>query len=281
MDESSLKAFREIVALSEPELNLAEAALHIAKFEYPGLDVGQYLARLDLMAEAIRLEVKTDSADPLDVMWELNQYLYGELGFTGNLTDYFDPRNSFLNDVLDRRIGNPISLSLVHMEVGRRVGLPIQGVSFPGHFLVKLDVDGGSVVMDPFLQGTSLSLDELERRAESVLDEGTPVKDLLPQLLEDASKKDILRRMLRNLKGIYVERKDYERLIHVADMMLTVAPDHPRETRERGWVYQKLGHIRAAIRDYCRYMELAPDAADAEEIRERLVSLQLLSPQVH
>ncbi len=281
MDEHSLKQFNEIVAASEPELNLAEAALAIARFEYPELEAVQYLARLDAMAKAIRDELAADATDPLDTMGELNRYLYTRLGFSGNLTDYFDPRNSFLNDVLDRRVGNPITLSLVQIEVGRRLGLPIGGVSFPGHFLVKLDVDGGAVIMDPFLQGTSLSLDDLTRRAESVLDEDTPVRELLPQLLENASKKDILLRMLRNLKAIYRERKDYERLIHVADMMLTVNPDQPRETRDRAWVYQALEHYCAAICDYRRYLELAPHAEDADEVRELMASLHARAPKVH
>ncbi len=281
MDEQSLKQFNEIVALSEPELNLAEAALAIARFEYPEMEAVRYLARLDEMAGAIRDELEADPADPLDMMQELNRYLYRQLGFSGNLTDYFDPRNSFLNDVLDRRVGNPITLSLIHIEVGRRLGLPVEGISFPGHFLVKMDIGGGAVVMDPFLQGTSLSLDDLARRAESVLDEDTPVRDLLPQLLENASKKDILVRMLRNLKIIYRERNDCERLVQVSDMMLTITPDHPRETRDRGRVYHALEHHCAAIRDYRRYLELAPDAEDADEIHELLVSLQILAPRLH
>ncbi|MDJ0871365.1 MAG: tetratricopeptide repeat protein [Gammaproteobacteria bacterium] len=281
MDEHSLKYFNEIVAVSEPELNLAEAALAIATFEYPEMDTVGYLTRLDEMAENIRAELDVGSPDPLDMLGELNRYLYSHLGFSGNLTDYFDPRNSFLNDVLDRRLGNPISLSLVHMEVGRRLGLPVEGVSFPGHFLVKMDVDGGAVIMDPFLQGTSLSLDELARRAESVFDADTPVRELLPQLLENASKKDILVRMLRNLKSIYQERQDYERLIHVVDMMLSVNPDLPRETRDRARVYQALDHHYAAIRDYRRYLQLAPQADDAEEVRELLVGLQALAPKLH
>ncbi len=281
MDEHSLKQFNEIVAVSEPELNLAEAALAIATFEYPEMDTVGYLTRLDEMAEHIRAELEAGSPDPLDTLGELNRYLYRRLGFSGNLTDYFDPRNSFLNDVLDRRLGNPISLSLVHMEVGRRLGLPVEGVSFPGHFLVKMDVDGGAVIMDPFLQGTSLSLDELARRAESVFDADTPVRELLPQLLENASKKDILVRMLRNLKSIYQERQDYERLIHVVDMMLSVNPDLPRETRDRARVYQALDHHYAAIRDYRRYLQLAPQADDAEEVRELLVGLQALAPKLH
>ncbi len=252
MDEQSLKQFSEIVAVSEPELNLAEAALAIARFEYPEMEAAPYLARLDEMAEAIRDDLEANPGDPLDMMGELNRYLYQQLGFSGNLADYFDPRNSFLNDVLDRRVGNPITLSLVHIEVGRRLGLPIAGISFPGHFLVKMDIGGGAVIMDPFMQGTSLSLDDLTRRAESVLDAETPVRELLPQLLENATKKDILMRMLRNLKSIYRERKDYGRLIHVVDMTLTVNPDRPGEIRDRGRVYQALEHYRAAAADFCR-----------------------------
>jgi len=279
--DTLLNQFSSIVSASENELNLAEAALIIAKHEYPGLDVPQYLKRFDQMAAAVSSRLASEQGALLHNLQTLNDYLYEEEGFSGNLSDYSDPRNSFLNDVLDRRAGIPITLSLVHLEVGRRVGLPLEGVSFPGHFLVKLELDGAAVVLDPFHQGVSLSEDELKMRAEWVLGEEVPVVDLLPSLLEGASKRDILVRMLRNLKGIYREREDPARLIQVMDMILSVKPDLPDELRARGDVYREMAYFGAALTDYRRYLTLAPDADDTEKIREHVITLQALPTALH
>lgn len=281
MLDTLLNQFSSIVSASENELNLAEAALIIAKHEYPGLDVPQYLKRFDQMAAAVSSRLASEQGALLHNLQTLNDYLYEEEGFSGNLSDYSDPRNSFLNDVLDRRAGIPITLSLVHLEVGRRVGLPLEGVSFPGHFLVKLELDGAAVVLDPFHQGVSLSEDELKMRAEWVLGEEVPVVDLLPSLLEGASKRDILVRMLRNLKGIYREREDPARLIQVMDMILSVKPDLPDELRARGDVYREMAYFGAALTDYRRYLTLAPDADDTEKIREHVITLQALPTALH
>jgi len=279
--DTLLNQFNNIVSAGDKELNLAEAALIIAKHEYPGLDVARYLSRFDQMAAAVSSRLASAHGAMLDNLQALNDYLYEEEGFSGNLEDYSDPRNSFLNDVLDRRAGIPITLSLIHLEVGRRVGLPLEGVSFPGHFLVKLELDGAAVVLDPFHRGVSLSEDELRMRAEWVLGEEVPVGDLLPSLLEGASKRDMLVRMLRNLKGIYRERDDPARLLQVMDMILSVNPDLPNELRARGDVYRGLAYFGAALTDYRRYLTLAPDADDTQEIREHVITLQALPTAIH
>lgn len=281
MLDTLLNRFSNIVSASDNELNLAEAALIIAKHEYPRLDVARYLSRFDQMAAAVSSRLASEHGALLDNLQALNDYLYEEQGFSGNLEDYADPRNSFLNDVLDRRAGIPITLSLIHLEVGRRVGLPLEGVSFPGHFLVKLELDGAAVVLDPFHRGVSLSEDELRMRAEWVLGEEVPVGDLMPSLLEGASKRDMLVRMLRNLKGIYRDRKDPARLLQVMDMILSVNPELLGELRVRGDVYRELEHFGAALTDYRRYLTAAPDAADVQEIREHVITLQALPTALH
>jgi regulator of sirC expression with transglutaminase-like and TPR domain len=281
MSASLLTQFRQALSVGEDDLDLAEAALLIARQEYPDLPVGRYLERLDEMADAIRPRSGEGPGSPVDRLRSLNRYLYGELGFTGNRSRYFDPRNSFLNDVMDRRTGIPITLSLVYMEIGRRLGLPLHGVSFPGHFLVKLDLDGAAVVLDPYHGGVSLSHGELQQRAEQVFGPELPLGELMPRLLEAASKRDILLRMLRNLKAVYRERHDFERLIHIAHLILVVSPDIAREIRDRASCYEALDYSRGAIADYRRYLELAPDAEDAQSVRERLIQLQSRPSELH
>ena len=278
---SILNELSRALSAEDDEFDLAAAALLVARQEYPELDVEQYLERLDEMANTIRSRMKTGEGTVLDNLRALNRYLYTELGFSGNASQYFDPRNSFLNDVMDRRTGIPITLSLVHLEIGRRLGLDLQGVSFPGHFLVKLDLEDGSVILDPYHQGASLSNDELKRRAELVFGAQAPVDDLMPRLLESASKRDIIVRMLRNLKGIYREREDYERLVHVANMIVAIHPDNPRDIRDRGLFYEELGYGHGAMADYRRYLHLAPEAEDAQSIRDRLIQLQSRSGALH
>jgi len=281
MSASLLTQFRQALSVGEDDLDLAEAALLIARQEYPDLPVGRYLERLDEMADAIRPRLGQDPVSLVDRLRSLNHYLYGELGFTGNRSRYFDPRNSFLNDVMDRRTGIPITLSLVYMEIGRRLGLPLHGVSFPGHFLVKLDLDGTAVVLDPYHGGVPLSHGELQQRAAQVFGPELPLRELMPRLLEAASKRDILLRMLRNLKGVYRERHDFARLIHIAHLILVVSPDIAREVRDRASFYEALDYVRGAIADYRRYLELAPDAEDAQSVRERLIRLQSRPSELH
>jgi regulator of sirC expression with transglutaminase-like and TPR domain len=281
MSASLLTQFRQALSVDEDKLGLAEAALLIARQEYPDLPVGRYLERLDEMADAIRPRVRQDPGSPVDRLRSLNRYLYEQLGFTGNRSRYFDPRNSFLNDVMDRRTGIPITLSLVYMEVGRRLGLPLQGVSFPGHFLVKLDLNGTAVVLDPYHGGVPLSDGELQRRAKQVFGPQLPLGELMPRLLEAASKRAILLRMLRNLKGVYREHHDFERLVRVAHLILVVSPDSAREIRDRASFYEALDYHHGAVADYRRYLELDPDAEDAQSIRERLIRLQSQPSELH
>jgi regulator of sirC expression with transglutaminase-like and TPR domain len=247
-------------------LDLAEAALLIAQEEQPSLDVSAYLHRLDELASTVRARL-SESPSPADIVLQLNIQLFREEGFRGNTSAYYDPANSFLNEVLDRKTGIPITLSVVYIEVGRRLGLPLVGVGFPGHFLVKYTGPEGDVVLDPFLGGITLDHQQLAHKIQTMYGEQNPLLAQIPQLLAPASKKEILLRMLRNLKGVYLQKNDFPRTLSVIERILLIAPDVPAEIRDRGSVHQRLGHLQAALHDFQRYLALAPRAEDAEAVR--------------
>ncbi|WP_238389925.1 SirB1 family protein [Pseudoxanthomonas koreensis] len=255
--------------LDDDSLPLLPAALLIARDEYPDLDPRPYEALVQAHADHLRGEVAAIDAQPLK-MAAINRHLFDELGYSGNHDEYYDPRNSYLNQVLDRRLGNPISLAMVQMEVARRLGIPLDGVSFPGHFLVRLPVDGGLLVMDPFNGGRPLAVEELRERAKPHLGE-TPDDGVLAQILSPAPHRAILVRVLRNLHGLYAETQQWDRAARSADRVLKLTPEQPEALRDRGLAYLELDHLSGARHDLGRYLELAPEAADADAIRERLI----------
>jgi regulator of sirC expression with transglutaminase-like and TPR domain len=272
--------WKEIVAGPEEEIDLAEAALVIAAHEYPDLDVAAWLARIDEWAETLKRRLRRDIS-PADTLVALNRYLFDELGFAGNAADYYDPRNSYLNDVMERRLGIPITLSLLFIEVGRRVGLALHGVSFPGHFLVKCTVRDGVVVFDPYARGASLSLDDLRQRLRVMRGGMEPAPERIQHLLAAAGKKEILARLLRNLKAIYRERQDLPRALVAADRVIEVAPRAADEYRERAAIYLELECFRAALSDFRDYLMLKPGAEDAAVVRRRVVELQQIAGRLN
>ncbi len=271
-----LEGFRSLLAQKDQKIDLARACLMVAQDAYPSLDVERYLAEIDSLGIRLRERLKNDTVEARVVA--LNEFLFEELGYWGNTEDYYDPRNSYLNEVIDRRTGIPITLSVLYMEVGRRVGLPLEGVSFPGHFLVRLRLHGGTLVLDPFAGGAPQSEPELRERLRRVIPEGAApevnVADLpLDQFLEPASNRQIVSRVLRNLKAIYRETERPERLVQVLDRMLVISPDTPAELRERGYAYQRLECWRPALADLTAYLERDPEAADLDEVRAALAEL--------
>ena len=257
------------VALS-PDPDLAVAALLIARVEYPELDAGRYLAQLDVIGgeASRRLSAAVPPADtPHDVdpdryagVVALNAYLFDELGFTGNETDYGDPRNSFLNEVIDRRTGIPITLSLLYMEIARRAGLPVEGVNFPGHFLLRCPARrerpyAEDLIIDPFHGGALLSRDLLERQSGHAA---------LPR----ATKPQILARMLINLKRVYVTMQSFPQARVVSDLLVAVDPSAIGELRDRGLLAYHLKDFSAALRDLQAYLRLIPSGAQDEEERQ-------------
>ena len=281
----TLQAFADILQTDDAKIDLAHACLMIAEDAYPGLQVERYLGEIERMALRLRARLPTTGGAEERVV-ALNQFLFDDLEFRGNTEAYYDPRNSYLNEVIDRKTGIPITLAVIYMEIGRRIGLPLQGVSFPGHFLVRLRLRGGTLVLDPFSGGVPQSLDELRERLQRVIPEGVtgslPVGELpLDQFLEPASNRQILARMLRNLKGIYREKDSPERMLELLNRILVVAPEASAELRDRGYVYQRLECYRAALKDLSDYAEREPEAADYDDVRVRLMELSALCARLN
>ena len=273
----ALEQFSEQVSREDGKIDLARACLQIAEDAYPGLDVDGYVGEIERFARRLRARIAPDAAAE-DRVIALNEFLFDDLGFSGNADDYYDPRNSYLNEVIDRRRGIPITLSVLYMEIGRRVQLPLEGVSFPGHFLVRLRMRGGTLVLDPFSGGAPQSEADLRERLKRVVPRevmgGVPVAGLpLEQFLEPASNRQILARVLRNLKGVYREKDRPERLLEVLNRMIIIAPDAAGERRDRGLLYQRLECWRPALRDLADYLEREPDASDVDEMRAKVMEL--------
>ena len=281
----SLEPFARLLGGDDSRIDLARACLMIAQDAYPGLEVDRYLGDIERMAIRLRARMPQSNAAE-EKLVALNQFLFDDLGYWGNADDYYDPRNSYLNEVIDRKTGTPISLSILYMELGRRIGLPLEGVSFPGHFLVRLRVRAGMLVLDPFAGGTPQSETELRERLRRVIPEGAAggvaAGDLpLDQFLEPASNRQILARVLRNLKGIYREKDKPERMLEVLNRMLVVAPDASSELRDRGYVYQRLECWRPALKDLSDYVEREPEAPDLYDVRVKLMELSALCARLN
>lgn len=275
-----LPDWNELASLGDDAVPLLATALLIARDEYPALDADLYDALARSHVEHLRPLVER-IAERTAQMAAINRHLFDELGYSGDHEQYYDPRNSYLNEVFERRRGNPISLALVQMEVARRLGVPLDGVSFPGHFLVRLPVDDGMLVMDPFNRGRALDVEELRRRAQPHLGGHAPDDRALRHILHPATHRAILLRMLRNLHAAYTEGEDWERAARCTDRMLKLAPTEHEALRERGLAYLQLGHHHGARADLTRYLELVPEAADAAALRERLVELGLGASRPH
>lgn len=261
--------FATLVAEGGDDIDLAAAALLVAAEEYPQLTVEPYLRRLDLLAERA-LDRLAEETAPLIVLQEVGRVLFQEEKFKGNSPAYYDPRNSFLNDVLDRRLGIPLTLSIVYLEVGWRLGLPLEGVNFPGHFLVRYRGDAVRVLIDPFMSGEL----RFEDQAQELLDRvyGGAVR-LRPGYLRPASKRDMLVRLLANLKGIYLNSRDHERALAAIERLILVRPPAFEEVRDRGMLLARIGRTEEARIDLVEYLDAMPDAPDATRIRMLLDEL--------
>jgi regulator of sirC expression with transglutaminase-like and TPR domain len=264
--------FQRLLGQPDESIDLAEGALLIAKHAYADLDVGAQLARLDDMAQALRERIGENGAVP-DRIVALNRFLFEELGFRPNVDDYYDPRNSFLNEVIERRLGIPITLSVLYMEVGRRVGIPLHGVSFPGHFLVKCPLAQGVVVLDPYCGGISLTIKDLQQRLREARG-GEVSRAIIAGLLVAAQPRDILARMLRNLKSIYLSKRDYAQALPVLQWLVLAVPGDAGAVRDRGLTWFGLECYRAALSDLEQYLAMAPKAGDAADIRGHVLELR-------
>jgi len=270
MTDSAQGAFARALARPEAELDLGRAALLIARAEYPHLDVEHYLRRLDALAESIRGEVAMEAA-PRRRVGVLSRFLFLSEGFRGNAEHYFDPRNSFLNEVLDRKLGIPITLSTVYLEVARRLYLPITGVGFPGHFLVKYVLSDGEILIDPFHRGAILTQADCHRRLKEMTDGSVTLQ---PEHLRSVTKRQILARLLTNLKQIYLRARNFPKALRTLDLLLLANPDEAAEVRDRGLLLSQAGRLGDALRDMEQYLTMAPKAEDADTIREHLAGVR-------
>ncbi|MGD1907916.1 MAG: SirB1 family protein [Leptolyngbyaceae cyanobacterium] len=262
--------FQAEIQKPDAEIDLGAAALYIAAEEYPNLDCSAYLKRLDVMAKELKGRLPQNRY-PLKVIRTINQYLFGELDFKGNFQDYYDPRNSFFNQVMDRRTGIPVTLSLVYLELAKRIDFPMAGVGMPGHFLVRPTIDDMDIFVDAFHQGDILFQEDCRDRIKQFYGQNA---QLQPEHLAPIGSKPFLMRMLTNLKAIYIHQQDALRVIGVLDRMLLLFPEAASERRDRGLIQYRLGNIPAAKADLKKYLADRPDAQDSFEIQKVLSQIQ-------
>lgn len=278
--EQNLQRFSDAVAPERVKINLCEAALLCAQDSYPDLDVAGAMRSIDDIAETLRRRLPPDFSTTHRLL-ALNNYLFRELGFSGDADNYYDPRNSFLNEVLVRKTGIPITLSILYIEIGQRLGLKLKGVSFPGHFLVKIRVTGGELVLDPFDRGRSLSEEDLRERLARFTGEQAAQTLPLEDLLESASPRQILARLLRNLKAIYLEAKQFDQALAVMNRLVVLLPDVPEERRDRGMVFAQLECPRAAADDLGFYASHRPAAEDSEKVAAQLAAATISAARLN
>ncbi|HEX8558661.1 MAG TPA: transglutaminase-like domain-containing protein [Pyrinomonadaceae bacterium] len=268
--DEARRRFAAEVSRPEAEIDLGRAALLIGAEEEPRRsDVERCLARLDEMGEQARARMAAAGGSRVEA---LNRYLFGELGFAGNEADYYDPRNSMLHQVLGRRAGIPITLSVVYVEVGLRAGLRVEGVGLPGHFVVRAyeDEGGEGVLVDPF-NGRTTDRDECQSRLDLIYEGRLALSD---EHLRAVGARGVLARMLGNLKAVYVRAQLIRRALAAVERLLLLAPRDLEERRDRGVLLAQLGRLAEAVADTQTYLDLAPHAPDADAVREQLKKMQ-------
>jgi len=272
------KAVASFAALVEPSredasIDLAAAALAIARTEYPQLDGAYYLGRLEALAQRVRNRMRSNPT-AREAIALLNRVLFDEEGLRGNRDDYYDPRNSFLNDVLDRKLGIPITLSVIYMEVARRVDFPVAGTGMPGHFLLKhYDAMSGEIVIDAFHRGRIVGRSECQQQLDEIY---SGQVELQPEFLQAVSHREIVIRMLNNLRQIYFTQRNLSKGLVILDLLLAVPPQCPDLLRERGLVRLNLDQLLGAAQDLGTYLKARPNADDADDVRDTLDMLRQL-----
>lgn len=262
--------FLALVRQPQGAFRLAEGALLIAQEEYPELDYSAYLQRLDAMAAHVSSRLGFE-LEPQRIVETINTYLFTEQQFQGNREEYYDPRNSFLNDVLERKTGIPITLSVLYLDIGRQVGLPLVGVGMPGHFIVQYSAQPQPFWIDPFHQGEVLSRQDCVQLLEKLYRQALPWRDDYLRVVNDH---EILARMLNNLKAIYVHRGDYQRALKVVERLFVLAADPSTELRDRGLLHAQLGNFAAALADLEAYLQRSQAAPDAAIISQQIEALR-------
>ena len=255
------------------QYTLVEKCLKLSQIlEFPNLDVSEYIQKLKSLEQGLRDHV-SDVKNPIYLVSMLNEYMFDILGFMGDNDDYYNPRNNFLNVVIDKRSGIPITLSIIYIEIAKAISLELKPVGFPGHFLVKYSEE---LVLDPFNRGSLLDIEDLQDLLDATYGEGVEFE---PEFLNDIEPEKILIRILRNLKGSYIESFNYEKAMHCINMVLGLEPDSPEDVRDKGIVQSRLLQKDLAIVSLNRYLELAPEADDVDEILEMIKSIKEKSIQ--
>ncbi|WEY40569.1 MULTISPECIES: SirB1 family protein [Paraburkholderia] len=267
-----LDYFSALVA-EDDGLPLTEAALAIAQDAYPDVDLQGTLAEIDELVLRVKRRLP-EGADVRQKVGILNRFFFRELGFACNLNDYYDPDNSHLNVVLKRRRGIPISLAILYLEMASQLDLPVRGVSFPGHFLLRVSTPEGDVMLDP-TNGHSLSESEMVEMLEPyVAKAGESVGRALRMLLQPATRREIVARMLHNLKSTYLQTERWQRLLGIQQRLVILLPESLEEVRDRGFAYARLDYLRPALEDLERYLGERPDAEDATVVESQLHELR-------
>lgn len=254
------------------DIELARTALVVAKTAYPNLAIEYQLSRVNLLANGVQAALRRE-ADPLAALNTLSAYLFEEQGYHGNQADYYDPRNSYLSDVMTRRTGIPITLALLYIEVGRRAGLPLVGVGLPGHFLVGHQ-GVADLYVDVFHGGTLLTADECRARFHAIT---SPDTAWSASYLEPVSSRNFIARLMRNLKQIYLNERQAEQALTVQTLLTMLLPDAPDEHRDRGLLLYQMGEYHDALPELRAYLDLAPAGRDRPTVDElvRHIALQL------
>ncbi len=268
--------FKDLAIRPESKVSLSEAALKIACDEYPDLDVPYYTNVLRLWSRKVK-----EKCSGLSVhlqLERLNEWLFERLNFSGNLDNYYDPRNSFLNDVIERRTGIPISLSVIYLELAWSLGLKACGVAFPGHFLVRVIAEGKPLYIDAFHKGNIMTAGGCKEFLAQ-LTEGE--MDFDERYLDGVNKKEIICRMLRNLKRIYLDIDSYPKLINVLDCLVMLNPGNPEEVRDRGIIHYQMKAFKNAFEDFEVFLSMAPDSEDAEVIQQYLQIMREYTSRVN
>ena len=264
--------------LAQPNPDLFEASLLVAQHAQPTLEAAQYTRLIDIWADDLNQRLR-DIDDNKIKLRRVNEFLFKELGFSGNHQDYYDPRNNMINHVIERRKGVPITMAVLYITLARRVGLDVVGASFPGHFLVKMTMEEGLIVLDPFNKGVSLGEEDLRTLLE--YNNLTPNTELLSASLKTASMEETILRMLRNLKAVYLKEKNRESGLSMLNIMLSLNPELQEERRERGLLLHDLGCNHTALVDLKAYMASSKKAEKIEEIRPVVVDLLRNTPPLH
>jgi regulator of sirC expression with transglutaminase-like and TPR domain len=266
----ALQSFSEMAALDEDALPLDRTALVIALEEYPDLDLQGYLRRLDMFAARAEALVGLD-LNPVNIIESINEVLFVQEGLRGNEDDYFDPRNSYLNQVLDRRLGIPISLSVIYMEVAKRINFTVQGIGFPEHFLMKHVSGDREIIIDAFQLGRILTLNDCQELLDKF---HNGVVTINASLLQSMGKRAILTRMLYNLKGVYSQKEQHLKALSVVDKILMLNPWLPTEVRDRGLIYMQTGLFAKALADLEAYLSHAVAPEDSSHIQDDIKMLR-------